>query len=158
MSSTSPAANTTPSGPTSHDDRSDLTDLAVDLRLACMRISRRIRTEGAGDLPPHQFSVLAKLSEATRTSAELAEAEKVSAPTMHKTVAGLVERGYIRRTEDPHDARCVNLALTTTGARALAAAKRERNEWMHIRLEGLTAAERDALAAAVTALSKVANQ
>ena len=53
--------------------------LASELRLACMRISRRIRFESTHLVAPHQFSVLCRLQEAPRTPGELAEIEKVSA-------------------------------------------------------------------------------
>jgi hypothetical protein len=35
--------------------------IAGELRLACMRISRRVRFESTHEVPPHQFSVLARL-------------------------------------------------------------------------------------------------
>ncbi len=50
-----------------------LTRLASDLRLACMRISRRVRFESSHDVAPHQFSVLCRLEDAPRTPGELAE-------------------------------------------------------------------------------------
>ena len=86
--------------------------LASELRLACMRISRRIRFESTHLVAPHQFSVLCRLQEAPRTPGELAEIEKVSAPSMTRTVAALVERGLVERTADPQDRRQVILSLT----------------------------------------------
>ena len=62
----------TPSRPLS---RPDLVALANDIRLSCMRISRRVRFESDRELPPHQFSVLARLEDAPRTNSELAEIE-----------------------------------------------------------------------------------
>src|SRR5690348_7813623 len=86
--------------------------LAGELRLACMRISRRVRFESTHVVAPHQFSVLCRLEGTPRTPGELAEIEKVSAPSMTRTVAGLVERGLIQRTADPADRRQVILSLT----------------------------------------------
>ena len=54
--------------------------MATDLRLACMRISRRVRFESSHDVAPHQFSVLCRLEEAPRTPGELAEIERVASP------------------------------------------------------------------------------
>src|SRR6476659_2153270 len=86
--------------------------LAGELRLACMRISRRVRFESTDAVAPHQFSVLARLAEEPRTPRELAGIEKVSAPSMTRTVAGLVERGLVSRQDDPPDGRQVILSLT----------------------------------------------
>ena len=52
--------------------------LTSDLRMACMRISRRVRFESTAPVAPHQFSVLARLEEAPRTPEELAAFEKVA--------------------------------------------------------------------------------
>ena len=38
-----------------------LAHLANDLRLACMRISRRVRFESTDTVAPHQFSVMCRL-------------------------------------------------------------------------------------------------
>src|SRR5699024_8264817 len=68
--------------------------LSEDLRLACMRISRRIRFESTDeDLAPHHFSVLARLEDGARTPRRLADIEKVSAPSMTRTVGSLVDAG-----------------------------------------------------------------
>ena len=37
--------------------------LAHDLRVACMRVSRRVRFETTTQLAPHQFSALVRLAE-----------------------------------------------------------------------------------------------
>ena len=78
-----------------------LAHLANDLRLACMRISRRVRFESTDTIAPHQFSVLARLDGTPRTPRELADIEKVSAPSMTRTVAGLVELGLVARQRRP---------------------------------------------------------
>src|SRR6476469_9682225 len=85
--------------------------LAGELRLACMRISRRVRFESTDVVAPHQFSVLARLEETPRTPRELADIERVSAPSMSRTVAALVERGLVLRADDPTDGRQVILSL-----------------------------------------------
>lgn len=55
--------------------RAEKATLASQLRLACMRISRRIRFESASAVAPHQFSVLVRLDEQPRTPRELANIE-----------------------------------------------------------------------------------
>ena len=95
--------------------RAERDRLTSDLRMACMRISRRVRFESTAPVAPHQFSVLARLEEQPRTPKELAAIEKVSAPSMTRTVAGLVEGGLVARADDPADGRQVILSLTAEG-------------------------------------------
>ena len=130
--------------------------LTSDLRMACMRISRRVRFESTAPVPPHQFSVLARLEEAPRTPKELAASEKVSAPSMTRTVAGLVEAGLVARADDPTDGRQVILSLTADGRRTIRDIRRRRDQWFAARLERLTDDERAVLAQATALLERVA--
>ena len=89
---------------------------AGDLRLACMRISRRVRFESTAEVAPHQFSRAGPPRGGARAPpSELADIEKVSAPSMTRTVAALVERGLVERADDPTDGRQVILSLTPEG-------------------------------------------
>ena len=133
-----------------------LTRMATDLRLACMRISRRVRYESSHDVAPHQFSVLCRLEEAPRTPGELAEIERVAKPSMTRTVGALVERGLVLRQDDPLDRRSVILSLCDDGRRSLAAIRRKRDAWMASRVARLTPEEQDVLARATAILAKVA--
>ena len=135
-----------------------LATLANDLRLACMRISRRVRFESTDIVAPHQFSVMARLEETPRTPRELADIERVSAPSMSRTVAALVERGLVLRADDPTDGRQVILSLTPEGARTLKHIRRRRDEWMASRIKGLSTEEREVLARASEILLRVAGQ
>ncbi|HYN28755.1 MAG TPA: MarR family transcriptional regulator [Dermatophilaceae bacterium] len=130
--------------------------LAGDLRLACMRISRRVRYESDDALAPHQFSVLVQLHERPRTPRALAEVERVSAPSMTRTATGLVERGLVSRTGDPTDGRSVILALTPEGRRVLRETRRRRDEWLAVRLAALPDDERELLRRATEVLARVA--
>jgi len=132
--------------------------LAGELRLACMRISRRVRFESTHLVAPHQFSVLCRLEEAPRTPGELAEIEKVSAPSMTRTVAALVERGLVERTADPEDRRQVILSLTADARSLLKDIRRKRDAWMSVRVGRLTAEEQDILRQASAILTRVANE
>ena len=68
MDTSSPTVPTRPSSMT-QGERDRLTS---DLRMACMRISRRVRFESTAPVAPHQFSVLVRLEERPRTPKELA--------------------------------------------------------------------------------------
>ncbi|MBR7741994.1 MarR family transcriptional regulator [Phycicoccus sp. BSK3Z-2] len=121
-----------------------------------MRISRRVRFESTTDVAPHQFAVLAKLEEAPRTPKELAAVEQVSAPSMTRTVAGLVEAGYVSRADDPSDGRQVILSLTAEGKAAIKETRRRRDQWLATRLEHLSDDERALLVRATELLERVA--
>ncbi len=135
-----------------------LTSMATDLRLACMRISRRVRFESSHDVAPHQFSVLCRLEEAPRTPGELAEIERVAKPSMTRTVGALVERGLVLRQPDPTDGRQVILSITDEGRRSVRAIRRKRDAWMASRVSLLSPEEQDVLARATVILTKVAGE
>lgn len=123
-----------------------------------MRISRRVRFESTQDVAPHQFSVMARLEHAALTPRELAEIERVSPPSMTRTVAGLVERGLVTRTDDPLDGRQVFISLTAPGLLLLNETRRRRDAWMATRLKGISAEEREVLAKASAILTRVASE
>ena len=135
-----------------------LAHLANDLRLACMRISRRVRYESTQDVAPHQFSVMARLEDNALTPRELAEMERVSPPSMTRTVAGLVERELVARTDDPLDGRQVFISLTAQGRALLGETRRRRDAWMATRLKGISADEREVLVKATAILTRVASE
>lgn len=137
---------------------SAVSSLAGELRLACMRISRRVRYESTHSIAPHHFSVMCRLEEAPRTPGELAEIERVSAPSMTRTVAGLAELGYVERTPDPSDKRQVIVSLTAEARRALKETRRKRDAWMAVRVGHLNPEEQAILQRAAAILTKVANE
>ena len=135
-----------------------ISTLAGELRLACMRISRRVRFESTHVVAPHQFSVLCRLEEAPRTPSELADIEKVSGPSMTRTVAALVERALVERTDDPDDRRQVILSLSGDAISLLKDIRRKRDAWMSVRVSHLTPEEQDVLRRASAILTRVANE
>lgn len=141
--------------PTSRDERAAL---ASRIRLSCMRISRRVRFESSSTIAPHQFSVLCRLSDQPHTPRELADIERVSAPTMTRTVAGLVEAGWVSRADDPDDGRQVILSLTQGGERLVHETRQAREGWVAQRMEGLTDDEIEVLRHAAVLLERIANE
>ncbi len=135
-----------------------LARLASDLRLACMRISRRVRFESSHDVAPHQFSVLCRLEHAPLTPGELAEIERVAKPSMSRTVAALAERDLVSRQDDPSDGRQVIVALTEEGRRTMQATRRKRDAWMSSRILLLSPEEQAVLARATEILTRVAGE
>ncbi|MGO0576588.1 MarR family winged helix-turn-helix transcriptional regulator [Ornithinimicrobium panacihumi] len=123
-------------------------DLAHELRIACMRVARRVRFDADNAVAPHLFSILARLSVEPSTVGELAATEQVSAPTMSRAVGQLCESGYVRRTADEHDGRVVHLSLTDEGEELVRVERANRDAWMTARLAALTAQQRAVLAEA----------
>lgn len=136
----------------------ELGRISTDLRLACMRISRRIRFESGDGVAPHQFSVLCRLEETPRTPGELAEIERVAKPSMTRTVAGLVELGLVDRAADPTDGRVVILSLTGAGRAQLRGIRQRRDAWMVSRVATLAPEDQELLARASVLLTQVAAQ
>lgn len=132
--------------------------LAHDLRIACMRVSRRVRFETTSTIAPHQLSVIVRLAQSSYSSGELAAIERVSAPSMSRTVGALVELGLVERATDSEDGRVVRLSLTDEGRRVLDEHRVRRDVWMIERLDGLSADERDLLARASELLNRVFDQ
>ena len=118
-----------------------------DLRLSVMRLARRIRLEKAGDdLTDARLSVLSVLrSEGPQTLGSLSEHERVSPPSMNRTVGALVELGYVSRVTSTHDGRKVIIDLTADGEAVVAETRRRRTAWFHRQLDGLSDDELDVL-------------
>ena len=123
-----------------------------------MRISRRVRFESIQVVAPHQFSVMARLEGTALTPRELAQIERVSPPSMTRTVSALVERGLVFRQDDPLDGRQVFISLTASGLLLLQETRRKRDAWMATRLRGISADEREVLVRASAILTRLASE
>lgn len=132
------------------------THLATDLRLACLRIARRNRFESVVKIAPHQFAALSRIGCGPATVGELADWERVSAPTMSRTLSGLVDAGWVSRSGDPDDGRRVILTITGAGRELLAETRKARDEWMTVRLELLSPEEIERLETALPLLERIA--
>ncbi|HAQ60245.1 MAG TPA: MarR family transcriptional regulator [Microbacterium sp.] len=137
-----------------------LADDASRLRLAVMRFSRRLRAERAVDtMSDGQIAVLGWLRvKGAHTLGELAERERVSAPSMNRIVNCLEESGYVTRTPDGKDRRKVNIALSDAGRDVITETARLRDVWLESVLSEFTPTERAALAEAESLLSRIAER
>lgn len=117
-----------------------------------------MRFEAAREVASHQFSVLAQLKTESLTLGELADREQVTAPSMSRTVAGLVERELVTRASDPADRRVVLLSLTESGWDLLRRERAQRDAWMAARLEGLSEVDQQILRDATVLLSAVVSR
>jgi Transcriptional regulators len=145
--------------PAQTDDRR-AHSLASDVRMATFRLARRLRSQRAVDsMSDAQFAVLAALQvHGPHTLGELADRERVSAPSMNRTVNCLEESGYLTRTTDDVDRRKVNIDLTDAGRAVVDETVRRRDEWLENALDELTPAQRDVLAEAAGIMREVASK
>jgi DNA-binding MarR family transcriptional regulator len=68
---------------------------------------------------------------------QLADAERVQAPSMTRTVNALSAQNLVERTENPTDGRQVVVSVTPEGVAVLEESRRLRSAWLASRLEGL---------------------
>jgi len=106
-----------------------LHDTATDLRLATFRLARRLRRERARDnISDAHFAVLANLRAHGRLGiGELAQRERVSAPTMSNAVDALAEAGLVIRVPSEDDRRRVYIDITDAGTAIVAATVQKRD-------------------------------
>ena len=135
------------------DERND------DLRIAIMRLTRRLRAERAdGDVTDGQLSVLFVLwKEGAQTLGSLSEHERVSPPSMNRTVNALVAAGLVTRRDSPDDGRKVLITATEAGVEVARETKRRRAAWFARQVASLSPADRATLDAATPILRKLAD-
>lgn len=135
--------------------------LSSTLRISVMRLSRRLRSQRAGELdalPASQVAALATLERhGTLALHELAAHEKVKPPSMTRIVGQLEGRGLVERKPHPTDKRQALFAPTAQGRALIKEDRKRRDAWLAQRLKELSPAEREALRAAVPVLEKLAS-
>jgi len=90
------------------------------------------------------------------TLGELADRERVSAPSMNRTVNCLQESGYITRSADETDGRKVVISLTDSGRGVVDETARRRDAWVEAALAELSTEEREAIARAAEIMERMA--
>lgn len=131
--------------------------LAIDLRTAVMRTSRRLRVEATGEvITPGQYTVLAVLnSDGPSTLRALAESEHVQAPSMTRIVNALADQGFVTRSAHPDDGRQVRIDITDAGRDVLMEAREQRTAWLARRVAGLSVEDRDILSRAARIMQEM---
>jgi DNA-binding MarR family transcriptional regulator len=131
-------------------------DLAVRLRLAITRTSRRLRQEAGSGLSPTLTSALATIdTHGPLTPSELASRERVQRPTATRLVARLEELGVLQRAADPTDRRSSLLSVTPEGHALLEEMRGRKTAYLAHRIEKLGPEERAALDRAAAILERL---
>ncbi|GGI45038.1 DNA-binding MarR family transcriptional regulator [Agromyces flavus] len=140
--------------------RATLAEQSTELRLSVMRLARRMRQERADtELSATQYAALAwTASEGPLTPGRLAELERVTPPSMNRTVNCLVESGLLVREGSPDDGRKILLHATEAGHEIVRETRRRRDAWLAKRLAALTPDERNTIAAATDILRRLTDQ
>jgi DNA-binding MarR family transcriptional regulator len=133
--------------------------LQQELRLLLQKVARRIRANRGGDhITDSQLGVLWRLEAKDGCSpGELAALEKVSPPSMNRTLNSLEESGYLTRSQDAGDARKVVLRLTDQGRLLTEETRRLRIEWFGSQFALLTREEQSRLLGVIGILRKLAD-
>lgn len=134
----------------------DRQDLAVPLRLSVGRLARRLRQESLGDLTPSQRSVLATLDrQGPLRMGQLAELERISAPSITGIVGRLEQRGLVAREPNPRDARSTVVCATNEARVLLAAIRQRRTAFLATRLATMTDEDILILSQAIDLLNRI---
>jgi len=138
----------------------ELEQLASDLRVASFLLTRRMRLESHLEaVTDSQLTVLMHLSRVgARTPGQLAEYERVSAPSMNRTLNALEGAGYVRRVDDPADRRRVIVELMPDGDELARTARTRRNAWLKRELAPMSGEERELLSRAAAVIAGMARR
>jgi DNA-binding MarR family transcriptional regulator len=134
------------------------TQLAATLRIAVMRLARRLRAERAAtDLTISQVAALASVERhGPLTLGALAAHERVQPPSMTRMVGVLADRGLLTRVPHQTDGRQVVVAITDAGRALLKEDRRRREAWLARQFRDLSAYELGVLRDAAPILESLA--
>ncbi|MGB8961182.1 MAG: MarR family transcriptional regulator [Pseudonocardiaceae bacterium] len=125
-----------------------MSDLASRLRLAVVRLNRRLRAQRDAEAVATltQLSAMASLHRhGPMSPRELATRERVQPPSMTRVIAALTEGGFVDRSPHPTDGRQTVVALTEAGRSYIDAEVSARERWLDARLAELSPDERAVL-------------
>jgi DNA-binding MarR family transcriptional regulator len=131
-------------------------ELVTRLRLATLRLARRLRREADAGITPTLLSALSALTRrGSMTLSELAEAESVQPPSMTAAVGRLETLGLVSKTPDPTDRRAQRVALTSEGEKLVRELRSRKDAYLARKLRELDPDELASLERAVTVIEKV---
>ena len=115
--------------------------------------------QGDEDVTEGQRSVLFALSNnGPQTLGSLSEHERVTPPSMNRTVNALVAAGLVTRATADDDARKVKLDLSDAGRAFIKETRRRRDAWFTKRIAALTPEQRRVLDEVAPILKEIADK
>ena len=130
-----------------------------EIRLTIQRLARRIRSMQSDEtVTEGQRSVLFALSNnGAQTLSSLSEHERVTPPSMNRTINALVKAGLVTRVGAEDDGRKISIDLSPAGRTFIAETKRKRDAWFTKQLAALPPAQRTIVDQAATILRGIAD-
>jgi DNA-binding MarR family transcriptional regulator len=130
-----------------------------EIRLTIQRLARRIRSMQSDEtVTEGQRSVLFALSnEGPQTLGSLSDHERVTPPSMNRTINALVAAGLVTRVGAQDDGRKVTIDLSETGRTFIHDTRRKRDAWFTQRLASLTPEQRSIIDQSVAILRGIAD-
>jgi DNA-binding MarR family transcriptional regulator len=140
-----------------NDDRVHKDD--QEIRLTIQRLARRIRSMQSDEsVTEGQRSVLFALSDhGAQTLRSLSEHERVTPPSMNRTINALVAAGLVTRVSAKDDGRKVVLDLSASGHTYISDTKRKRDAWFTKQLAALTPEQRSIVVQSAALLREIAD-
>jgi len=130
---------------------------AARLRVAVLRLSRRLRKHDLAGLTPSQLSTLSSAGKhGPIRLGDLAAMERIAPSTLTRLINVLEGRGYVLREAAPGDARAFLVTVTPQGQEVLGRIRQEATSLLTDILSTLPPDELAALAAALPALERLA--
>ncbi|HZP54543.1 MarR family transcriptional regulator [Actinocrinis sp.] len=129
------------------------------LRVAVGRLHRRLAQRSTSELTFAQISALVMVEKhGPIRQGELAAREKVAAPSMTRTVSGLVEAGLVQKIPDPEDGRSCHIVVTEAARTLLEKIRTERSAMLAERVARLTPEQYSTLVDALPVLEQLAEE
>jgi DNA-binding MarR family transcriptional regulator len=129
------------------------------LRVAVGRLHRRLAQRASGELTFAQISALVVVEKyGPIRQGELAARENVAAPSMTRTVSGLIQAGLVRKIPDPEDGRSSHIVVTAAARALLEKVRSERTAMLTERASRLSPEHYATLVAALPVLEQLAEE
>lgn len=132
------------------------------LRVAVLRLARRIRTHSSGTITPRDtitpsqlFTLGTIIRHERLTVGQIAELEHVKPPSASKIVAALEAHGLVARTSSPDDRRCSFIVATQAGLDHLEQVRAAGRGWLSDQLTGLDPSDVATIERALPALERL---
>ena len=131
-------------------------DLAASLRLAVMRLARRLRQRAEAGVTPSMLSAMSSIGRLGPIAlSDLATAEQVQPPSLSAIVGRLEQEGLVLREADPTDGRVARVRLSPAGRRLMERSRSRKTAYLAQRLEVLSDEERGTLRRALPVIERL---